>query len=113
MSHYPTLSEMGVRSFDQIDRYSIQALDAKQTLKIYYCRPIDSSLPKSKKFVFNTGDAVLQQAVVELESLSGNPDDPSLHRDQLEQELLQFEEVMSSKLGELRRRLQSWGQPSK
>jgi hypothetical protein len=112
MSRYPTLSAMGVSSFDQIDRYSIQTRDRNQILKIYYCRPLSSSLPKSKKFEFNHQDPQLLQATSELDSLIGHQDEPLQRRVQLERELLEFEQVMSSKLGELRQRLQSWQQPA-
>ncbi|WP_165840088.1 DUF3461 family protein [Motiliproteus coralliicola] len=111
MTRYPTLTAMGVEDHDQIDRYTLLPNGNKETvLKVYFSRPDESALPDSKKFVFRQaeGEERLQQALVELNQLSRPPQSQQQTRLQLENELLQFEQVMQAKLSELRQQLQNW-----
>ncbi len=109
MSLYPTLTQMGVTSFDQIDRYSVDRRVDNKIIKIYYQRPSDSNLPKSKKFQFDQTDPTrLEQAITELNSLTGGKTDSRQRQQQLGHELQQLEQVMTSKLDELRQQLRTW-----
>lgn len=115
MSNFPTLTSMGVTSFDQISRYTLHSDSGEEVLKIYYQRPDECSLPRAKKFQFATHDnaglssvSVLTEAVSELNALTGNGFDSDHKRTQLVTELDQLEQVMLAKMGELRRRLEHW-----
>ncbi|WP_421870397.1 DUF3461 family protein [Motiliproteus sp.] len=111
MTRYPTLSAMGVTDPKQIERYTLLPNANNETiLKVYFNRPDESALPDSKKFVFRQteGEERLQQALVELNQLARSPMSQQQIRLQLENELLQLEQVMQAKLGELRQRLQNW-----
>lgn len=48
----PTLSEMGVASPMQIDKYYITSINAVDVLRIVYDRPHDSILPSSRSYKF-------------------------------------------------------------
>ncbi len=118
MSLFPTLTSMGVTSFDQISRYTLHSADAEESLKIYYLRPDTSPLPRTKNFKFprthdgsgSSSSALLLQAVSELNGLTSNNNNnnPERNRQQLVNELEQLEQVMLAKTGELRRRLADW-----
>ncbi|MEH6825802.1 MAG: DUF3461 family protein [Motiliproteus sp.] len=116
MSLFPTLTSMGVTSFDQISRYTLHSADAEESLKIYYQRPDTSPLPRTKNFKFprtdngsgSTSSARLLQAVTELNGLTSSNGNPERNRQQLVDELEQLEQVMLAKTGELRRRLADW-----
>ena len=61
-SAYPTLTEMGVESPKQIDRYYITSVNLVDVLRIVYERPENSLLPASRTYKFprvqeNGGDA--------------------------------------------------------
>jgi hypothetical protein len=116
---------MGVTRFDQISRYTLHSAGNEDELKIYYRRPDDSTLPKSKKFQFprlgngpdaststngSATDSALLQAVTELNALTsnGNGKGSAQARQLLASELEQLEQVMMAKVGELRRRLADW-----
>ncbi len=49
---YPTLEEMGVRTFLQIDNYYITSINRIDLLRIVYSRPKDSLLPSSRTYRF-------------------------------------------------------------
>jgi len=51
-SEYPTLSEMGVESPKQIDKYYISSVNYVDVLRIVYDRPADSCLPSSRTYKF-------------------------------------------------------------
>ncbi|MFT5720999.1 MAG: Ser/Thr protein kinase RdoA (MazF antagonist) [Motiliproteus sp.] len=116
MSLFPTLTAMGVSSFEQISRYSLHTEGGEEILKIYYQRPNDSALPRTKKFQQpvpesngqTTRPSRLFDAASELNALTKNRNTPQQQRQQLAQELEQLEQVMQSKLSELRRRLEHW-----
>ena len=61
MKPYPTLSEMGVESPKQIDKYYITSLDLVDVLRIVYERPKNSFLPSSRTYKFPRlqGDAAI------------------------------------------------------
>lgn len=52
MRSYPTLTEMGIKNPDQIERYSLTTSDKKDHLRIIYRRQKGSFLPDSKRFEF-------------------------------------------------------------
>jgi len=78
-SNYPTLSDMGVSSPLQIDRYYITSINAIDHLRIVYDRPEDSMLTSSRSYRFprvqKDGDSKLsmhprlKDALAELESI--------------------------------------------
>ena len=49
---YPTLSEMGVESPKQIDKYYITSVNLVDVLRIVYDRPENSFLPSSRTYKF-------------------------------------------------------------
>lgn len=116
MSLFPTLTAMGVTSFDQISRYTLRTEGGEEILKIYYQRPDDCARPRTKKFQqprsFSSGQttrpSVLLDAVRELNRLTRNRNTPIQQRQQLASELLQLEQVMLAKMNELRLRLNHW-----
>ena len=116
MSLFPTLTAMGVSSFDQISRYTLHTEDGDEILKIYYQRPDDCALPRTKKFQHPRSNStnqtsqpsILLNAVCELNSLTRNCNTPKQQRQQLASELLQLEQVMQAKMNELRQRLDHW-----
>lgn len=115
MSRFPTLTAMGVSSFDQIARYTLQNEEGAEVLKIYYQRPEDSVLPRTKKFQIakpkdgSDRSQVLIDAVAELNSLAGNPVAPEQARQQLSSEIDELKQVMLAKMTELQYRLERWG----
>lgn len=73
MSLLPTLSSMGITSFDQISRYTLHQDGAEEILKIYYQRPEGSLRPLTKKFQFtqtHISSELMRQAVNELITLA-------------------------------------------
>lgn len=116
MPHYPALAAMGVTSIAQISRYTLQSTPTGDELKLYYNRPPESPLPRSKKFHFNGarkpgaagGSELLRDAIDELNRLTRTGVNPTLCRQQLADELLHLEQVMLAKMSELRRQLADW-----
>lgn len=51
-SNYPTLSDMGVSSPLQIDRYYVTSINAVDVLRLVYDRPEDSFLTSSRSYKF-------------------------------------------------------------
>jgi len=58
---YPTLTDMGIANPNQIDRYSLQASDDTDVLRVVYKREKGSLLPGSKKFKFPRIIRVIEQ----------------------------------------------------
>ena len=58
---YPTLKDMGIKNPQQIDRYSLQASDNNDVLRIVYKREKGSILPSSKKFKFPRNVRTIEQ----------------------------------------------------
>lgn len=52
MKSYPVLTEMGVESPKQIDKYYITSINRIDVLRIVYDRPADSILPSSRSYKF-------------------------------------------------------------
>lgn len=49
---YPTLSEMGVESPKQIEKYYVTSINLVDVLRVVYERPKDSFLPSSRTYKF-------------------------------------------------------------
>ncbi|MEH6651765.1 MAG: DUF3461 family protein [Motiliproteus sp.] len=115
MSRFATLTAMGVSSFDQISRYTLHSAGGAEILKIYYQRPDDSVLPRTKKFQIPLLDGgggrsqVLIDAIAELDTLAGSQIAPEQARQQLSSELDELKQVMLAKMTELQHRLEHWG----
>lgn len=120
MSEYTTLQAMGLTDIDSISHYKLSNKDDQEILKIYFKRPEGSTLPNSSSFCFernkvvaadseaqaksssNSGsDPVLIGAIDELNSLSKNHNNGD-RRAVLLNELDRLEQVMASKIRELR-----------
>lgn len=56
MSDYPTLTKMGIANPHDIIRYSVQAVNNLDILRIVYQRKKGSLLPDSKRFRFARGE---------------------------------------------------------
>ena len=52
MSNYPTLNQMGIKSVDNVRKYTLRQQGNTDVLKIYYKRPKGSFLSRTKKFSF-------------------------------------------------------------
>lgn len=52
MKAYPVLTEMGVESPKQIDKYYITSINRIDVLRIVYARPDESILPSSRSYKF-------------------------------------------------------------
>ncbi len=111
MSEYPTLNEMGINNPNEIDRYSYQAINNIDILRVVYKRKKGSLLPSSKRFRFNRieqvvlaeGDArgteihyksspVLRKALVELDALVNSKTDRRSQIEVIEDELSRLKE---------------------
>lgn len=120
MSEYTTLQAMGLTDIDSISHYKLSNKDDQEILKIYFKRPEGSTLPNSSSFCFernkvvpadskaqaksnkNSGsDPVLIAAIDELNSLSKSHNNGD-RRVILLNELDRLEQVMASKIRELR-----------
>ena len=130
-NQYPTLTQMGITSFDNISRYQLRREGRADVLKIYYHRPKGSLLSRSKKFTFarpkslgpvefqkteqwhqlEDTSPVLRQALLELHNLLGSEvrtDDTTADtKKQLLADLEHMERVMQDKLDELRRQIEA------
>ena len=123
MSNYPTLTEMGVKSTQDVDKYTLRHESETDVLKIYYKRPKGSFLPKSKKFSFLRGkrsvpietrnakafDSLqkispqLALALEELEQLQAEQAHEKVEnpKEQLEAHIAHLEKVVNEKLKEM------------
>lgn len=130
-SAYPTLTQMGITSFDSISRYSLRREARADVLKVYYHRSAGSLLSRSKKFTFARAKAnvpvefqkteewhkledtspVLRQALLELHQLlKPVAAEDAVTRDtkqQLLADLEHMERVMKAKLEELRQQIEA------
>ncbi|MEH6823481.1 MAG: DUF3461 family protein [Motiliproteus sp.] len=122
MSNYPTLTEMGVQSVEDIVKYSLRQEGESDILKIYFRREKGSLLPKSKKFQFGRShktvrvdssqdkyheitemSAFLMRAVDELHELVKHEHEVQDIKTKLRDDIDHLEKVMMSKLIEIRR----------
>ncbi len=128
MSDYPTLAEMGIRSFAEVSHFKVRQEHKADVLKVYYHRRKGSILPRSKKFTFvRPSSAVplqyrhdkgweqftnasprLKKAVEELTVLTGG--EIISDKDQKSQflsDLDHLEKVMQAKIAEMRRQVEA------
>ena len=122
MSNYPTLTEMGVQSIEDIYKYSLRQEGENDVLKIYFRREKGSLLPKSKKFKFGRShktvrvdsshdkyqeitemSSFLMKAVDELHELVQHEHDVQNIKERLHSDIDHLEKVIQSKLAEIRR----------
>jgi hypothetical protein len=122
MSNYPTLTEMGVQSIEDIVKYSLRQEGDNDVLKIYFRREKGSLLPKSKKFKFGRShktvrvdsshdkyheitemSAFLMKAVDELHELVKHEHEVMDIKAKLHDDIDHLEKVIMSKLSEIRR----------
>ncbi|MBY4678932.1 DUF3461 family protein [Marinobacterium arenosum] len=127
MSDYPTLTKMGIKSVEAVEKYTLRQEGNADVLKIYYKRPKGSFLSRSKKFTFVRGrqaipmqargaegydqvkkiSPMLLQALEELKALEAKrqnvePVDP---KERFLANLDHLEKVMHSKIEEMRRQI--------
>ena len=127
MSDYPTLKKMGIKSLDEVEKYTVRHQGDTDVLKIYYKRPKGSIMPRSKKFSFVRGrrgiplevrnakafehmDRISPQLVQALEELkhldaTRKEVDPLDPREKFLSDLDHLEKVMNTKLEEIRRQI--------
>lgn len=122
MSNYPTLTEMGVQSIEDIVKYSLRQEGEGDVLKIYFRREKGSLLPRSKKFKFGRSyktvrvdssqdkyqeitemSAFLMKAVDELHELVKHEQDVIDIKAKLRDDIDHLEKVVMSKLKDIRR----------
>ncbi|OMH31749.1 hypothetical protein BGP75_16650 [Motiliproteus sp. MSK22-1] len=112
---------MGITCLDEVTRYTLKQNQGADELKIYFQRNENSILPQSTKFSFtspttdstaaNDGPAIdttLLSAISELDNLTRNKQPDPHNKEQLMNELNQFETVVIAKIEELRANLQQW-----
>ncbi|MBD5771028.1 DUF3461 family protein [Marinomonas colpomeniae] len=123
---YPTLESMGVTSIKDIEKFTLRYEGGHDVLKIYYRREKGSLLPKSKKFKFGRatktvladgGQQTYRQvqepsltvlrAMEELEMIVGRQHEAKVTKDDLVQELVHLEKVMTSKINEIKEKIEA------
>lgn len=127
MSDYPTLEKMGIKSVDNVDKYTLRHQGDTDVLKIYYKRPKGSFLSRSKKFTFVRGrrgiplearnshafddmakiSPQLLMALEELKTLDARRKevDPIDPKQKFLSDLDHMEKVMTTKMDEIRRQI--------
>ncbi len=127
MSDYPTLTKMGIKSVESVEKYTLRHQGDTDVLKIYYKRPKGSFLSHSKKFTFVRGrqgvpleargskafsqlDKISPQLVMALDELkmldaSRKEIDPLDPKQKFLSDLDHLEKVMTAKLDDIRRQL--------
>ena len=122
MSSYPTLTEMGIQTVDEIYKYSLRQEGDVDVLKVYFRREKGSLLPKSKKFKFGRShktvrvdsshdkyqeitemSSFLMKAVDELHELVKHEHEVLDIKERLHKDIDHLEKVVQSKLAEIRR----------
>ncbi|OMH31751.1 DUF3461 family protein [Motiliproteus sp. MSK22-1] len=128
MSDYPTLTDMGITSFENVERFSVRREHQADVLKVYYKRPKASLLSRSKKFTFvrarsavpmqsrglagwdqlKDSSPKLQQAIAELTRLT-QPETPTVvdQKQQFIENLDHLEKVVQSKISEIRDQIEA------
>lgn len=123
---YQTLESMGVTSFDDIEKFTLRYENGYDVLKVYYRREKGSLLPKSKKFKFGRStktvladggqqtyrqvqepSLVVLRAVEELGKIVGKQKEDKISKAELVEELVHLEKVMSSKIAELKEKIET------
>ena len=124
MSQNPTLTEMGITSFESINKYTLRQEGDFDILKIYYKREKGSFLPRSKKFRFGRAtrtvmvDSGRQQwqevseispfllrALTELNKLAHEENKISASKESISEDLVHLERIMAEKLAEIRAKI--------
>ena len=124
MSQHPTLTEMGITSFESISKYTLRQEGDFDILKIYYKREKGSFLPRSKKFRFGRAtrtvmvDSGRQQwqevseispfllrALTELNKLAHEENKVADNKETISEDLLHLERIMAEKLAEIRAKI--------
>lgn len=122
MTKYPTLSEMGIKSVEEIYKYSLRQEGDNDVLKIYFRREKGSLLPKSKKFKFGRShktirvdsshdkyqeieemSSFLMKAIDELHELVQHEHEVQNVKERLHNDINHLEKVFTAKLAEIRR----------
>jgi hypothetical protein len=117
---------MGVTSIKDIEKFTLRYEGGHDVLKIYYRREKGSLLPKSKKFKFGRatktvladgGQQTYRQvqepsltvlrAMEELEMIVGRQHEAKVTKDDLVQELIHLEKVMTSKINEIKEKIEA------
>ncbi|WP_207063556.1 DUF3461 family protein [Motiliproteus sp. SC1-56] len=125
MSNYPTLTEMGVESVDDIYKYSLRQEGEQDILKVYFKREKGSLLPKSKKFKFGRATRTvrvdsshdkyqdfsemspfLMKAVDELHELVQHEHEVKEVKERLLDDIAHLEKVFANKIAEIRKDIQ-------
>jgi hypothetical protein len=123
---YQTLESMGVTSFDDIDKFTLRYENGYDVLKVYYRREKGLLLPKSKKFKFGRStktvladggqqtyrqvqepSLVVLRAVEELGKIVGKQKEDRITKAELVEELVHLEKVMTSKIAELKEKIET------
>lgn len=120
MSEYTTLQAMGLTEIDSISHYKLSNKENQEVLKIYFKRPEGSTLPNSSSFCFDRNKVVAADSKAQAQSSKNSGSDPVLiaaidelnglskqhnngdRRVILLNELDRLEQVMASKIRELR-----------
>ena len=124
MAQHPTLTEMGITSFESISKYTLRQEGDFDILKIYYKREKGSFLPRSKKFRFGRAtrtvmvDSGRQQwqevseispfllrALTELNKLAHEEKKVADNKESISEDLLHLERIMAEKLAEIRAKI--------
>jgi len=124
MSQHPTLTEMGITSFESISKYTLRQEGDFDILKIYYKREKGSFLPRSKKFRFGRAtrtvmvDSGRQQwqevseispfllrALTELNKLAHEENKVADNKESISEDLLHLERIMAEKLAVIRAKI--------
>jgi hypothetical protein len=124
---FPALAEMGITRFYEISQYVLRQEGAdRDTLKIYYKRAKGSLLPTSRKYKFGRSvktivadggssrmenvydiSPFLTKAVAELDLLVSQKESSLNKKARLLVELNHLDQVMSSKINDLRNQIES------
>ena len=124
MSQHPTLTEMGITSFESISKYTLRQEGDFDILKIYYKREKGSFLPRSKKFRFGRATRTvmvdsgrqkwqevseispfLLRALTELNKLAHEENKVADNKESISEDLLHLERIMAEKLAEIRAKI--------
>ncbi|NLQ17500.1 DUF3461 family protein [Marinomonas sp. M1K-6] len=123
---YPTLQSMGITSIQDIEKFTLRYEGGHDVLKIYYRREKGSLLPKSKKFKFGRStktvladggqqtyrqvqepSLIVLRAMEELEKIVGKQQESKASKDDLIKELEHLEKVVTSKINEIRIKIEA------
>ena len=117
MPKYPTLTEMGIKNPEQIERFSLHTTNHIDSIRIVYRRKKGSLLPASKHFEFGRSaktvitdsgtqktqvvheiSPFVQKAVEEIEGIVNKKKNHLEHAKIVKEELLRLRQEMDSRL---------------